>query len=116
MATISPLTLNIYERHVWKEFLGFLFQRSGYIYTIILFLPILNARPDDGCFVQPKHVANGICYNKALCTDGLYPYYCVLYGYDGGETPSNVLLSAMDQHHITCIDMRFEPLCDYLTH
>jgi hypothetical protein len=33
--------------------------------------------------VQPKHVAIYICYNKELCTDGLYPYCCVLYRHNG---------------------------------
>jgi len=33
--------------------------------------------------VQPNHVAIYICYNKELRTDGLYPYYCVLYRHNG---------------------------------
>jgi hypothetical protein len=33
--------------------------------------------------VQPKYVAIYNCYNKELCTDGLYPYCCVLHTNNG---------------------------------
>ena len=71
---------DVYEYFIWGPDLGHRFLillcSGGYI---IVSLHFWNLRPDDGCLVQPKHVAHFL-YTK-LCIDGLYPYCCVILHY-----------------------------------
>ena len=37
--------------------------------TALVWKDFGNKQPDDGCLLQPQHVAMNICYNKELCID-----------------------------------------------